>query len=102
MYYGIENVHMYKSEIKKIQTLESQMVKKMLGFDKRTRSTHLLNSIGIEPVEDKLQITKLKFTKRLINNVITGQLLRHQQNNDKNNKFVNEKNIFIVNFIIFF
>jgi hypothetical protein len=31
MYYGIENGHMYKSEIKKIKTLESQMVKQMLG-----------------------------------------------------------------------
>jgi hypothetical protein len=65
-------------------------IRKFVAFDKRTRSTHLLNSIGIEPVEDKLQITKLKFAKPLINNVITGQILRHQQNKDKNNKFVNE------------
>jgi endonuclease/exonuclease/phosphatase family metal-dependent hydrolase len=90
MYYGIENVNMFNSEIKKIQTLESQIVKRMLGLDKRTRSTHLLNSIGIEPVEEKLKILKLKFAKRLINNVITGRILQHQIINDKNNKFVKE------------
>jgi hypothetical protein len=90
MYYGIDNIQLFKNEIKKIQVLESQIVKRMLGFDKKTRSTQLLNSVGIESVEEKLKISKLKFAKRIINNKITGQIFEHQRTNDKSNKFVGE------------
>jgi hypothetical protein len=31
IYYGLENIYLFKTEIKKIQSLESQIVKKMLG-----------------------------------------------------------------------
>jgi len=75
IYYGLENVYLYKTEIKKIQSLESQIVKRMLNVEKRTKSTNLLYSVGIEPVEEKTKTSKLKFAIRLLNNNTTRQII---------------------------
>jgi hypothetical protein len=77
LYYGIENIYLHKNEINKIQTLESQIVKQMLGVEKRTRSTQLLNSIGVEPVAEKIKVIKLGFVKRLFKKKLSSQIFEY-------------------------
>jgi hypothetical protein len=64
----------------------------MLGVEKRTKSTNLLYSVGVEPVEEKIKILKLNFANRILSNNLTSQILKYTLINDKNNKFVSEIN----------
>jgi len=90
IYYGLENIYLFKTEKRKIQLLESNIVKKMLGVKKRTKSTNLLYSVGVEQVEEKVKILKLRFANRILSNNLTSQILNHTLINDKKNKFVSE------------
>jgi hypothetical protein len=90
LYYGIENIYLHKNEINKMQTLESQLIKKMLGVEKRTRSTQLLNSVGVEPVVEKLKVIKLGFVKRLFKNKLSSQIFEYLKSSERENKFIVE------------
>jgi hypothetical protein len=62
----------------------------MLGVEKRKKSANLLYSVGVEPVEEKVKILKLKFASRILSNNLTGQILNYTLINDKKNKFASE------------
>ena len=90
-YYGLENLTITKTDIKKLQTLEGNMIKKMLGISKRTHTTQLLYALGVEPVEIKLKNNKINFAKRLLENEYTANLfntLREKQ--ASSNKLIKE------------
>jgi sporulation protein YlmC with PRC-barrel domain len=73
-YYGLENVYPSKSDIKKVQTMEAKMIKRMLGLSTRTKNTHLLYALNIEPVEFKFNKLKINFFRRLLTNEYTHKI----------------------------
>ncbi len=52
----------------------------MLSVEKRT--TNLLYSVGVEPVEEKVKILKPKFANRMLSNNLTSQVLNYTLIND--------------------
>ena len=95
IYYGLENLHLTKTELRKIQTMEAIMVKSMIGYKKRTRTTNLLHAIGIEPVARKYKIMRLNFMKRLLGNEYTFKIVKTIERENENNKYVKETKEYI-------
>ena len=63
--------------------MEGIILKRMIGVNKRTRTTNLLYALGIEPVEMKIKKIKMNFAKRLFENKFTkkDQFNRLKTNN---------------------
>ena len=89
-YYGLENISMSETDIKKMQKMENNMIKRTLNISARTRSKNLLYAMSIEPVEIKLKMLKLKFVKRILANEFTKKIFLSNKHNDENNNFVKE------------
>jgi hypothetical protein len=47
----MENVILRKNEIKQVQTIEADMVKRSLKLSYLTRNTKILHALNIEPIE---------------------------------------------------
>ena len=62
-YYGLENITMSETDIKEMQKMESNMIKRTINVSPRTRSKSLFYAMSIEPFEIKLKMLKLKFLK---------------------------------------
>jgi hypothetical protein len=86
IYYGLENVYPSKSDIKKVQTMEAKMIKRMLGLSTRTKNTHLLYALNIEPVEFKFNKLKINFFRRLLENEYTKRVVTIMGGMDLNNE----------------
>lgn len=69
--YGIENINLRKTELKKLQTIEATLIKRSLGLSNRTRNTNLLYALNIEPMDLRVKLSKLKFILRLMQNEYT-------------------------------
>ncbi|RNA22389.1 hypothetical protein BpHYR1_040708, partial [Brachionus plicatilis] len=79
--YGLENYVLSREQLKKIQTTEATMIKKMLNLKKTSRTTNLLLALGLEKIENKLLKEKLAFVKRLLSNKLSFGLFREIENN---------------------
>ena len=75
-YYGIENIKLSQTDIKKMQTMEALMIKRLLKFNTRTRNRDLLYALSIEPAEIKIKKLKLNFVKRVLENEFTNRIFR--------------------------
>ena len=75
LYYGMENMVLNKTEAKTIQSLEGILVKRMLNVGKTSRTSQLLRAIKIEPAADKIDVIKLSFYARLVDNQYTKQII---------------------------
>lgn len=73
--YGVENTYLTKAETKKIQTIESCIIKRLFSIKKSCKTTDLLKAISIDKLEDRLKIIKTKYYKRLMDNPFTNQLV---------------------------
>lgn len=94
LYYGLENLKLTEIEIKKLQTTESNIIKRSLGLSNRILSTKLIYSMGLEKSLNRLQKTKIYFFKRLIGNKYTKKVVGaiiEEFKNDQNK--VNPKSI---------
>ncbi|RMZ93192.1 RNA-directed DNA polymerase from mobile element jockey-like [Brachionus plicatilis] len=77
LYYGLDNLVLNKTQIKKLQNLESSLVKAMFLIPKRrTRSTKLLLACKIDKVHDLRFKTKIQFAYRLLQYENTNKLIR--------------------------
>ena len=83
-YYGLENISMSETDIKKMQKMENNMIKRTLNISARTRSKNLLYAISIESVEIKLKMLKLKFVYRIWTNEFTKKIFLSNKHNDEN------------------
>lgn len=75
LHYGIENLTLTATDIKKIQTAEANMIKYSVNVSKRTRSTKLLEAMRIESTSNRVATIKLKFYLRLQNNELTNSII---------------------------
>ena len=91
--YGFENYVLTKEQIKKMQTTEATMIKKMLNLKKTSRTTNLLNALGLEKMENKLIKGKLSFIKRLLNNNLTLGVLKELETKSNQTKDLSKKSI---------
>ncbi|RMZ94723.1 RNA-directed DNA polymerase from mobile element jockey-like, partial [Brachionus plicatilis] len=80
--YGFENYALSREQIRKLQTTEATMIKNMLNLKKSSRTTNLLNALGLEKMETKLLKGKLAFFKRLLPNNLTSAILGEFEKND--------------------
>lgn len=73
--YGIENLTLQKKDVKNIQTIEGTLIKYSYSLSKTTRTTNLLNAVEIDQSSNRIQLIKLKFFLRLLNNDTTRNIL---------------------------
>lgn len=73
--YGLENYVLNKKQIRKLQTTEGTIIKRMLNLNYKSRTTSLLSAIGLEKIELNLKKRKLGFFKRALNNNLTKEII---------------------------
>ena len=66
--YGIEIMKLYETQTRKLQTLESKMVKSMFGVKINKRSTKLLTACNIDTIKNRMTTMKTKMTIRVNKN----------------------------------
>jgi hypothetical protein len=74
LYYGLENMILNKGESKALQTVESSIIKHMLGLRKCAKSTELLYANELEKSDLRLKQLKCNFFIRIIDNSYTKKL----------------------------
>jgi hypothetical protein len=79
MTYGLENLTLNKTELKKLQAAESLIIKKALQLGKFCQSTILMKSVNLESMYDRIIINKLKLLKRLATNNFTMKILTERE-----------------------
>lgn len=103
LHYGLENLTLTKKDLKKIQTIESTLIKNSLNLSKTTRSTKLLMAMNIELAINRISLAKLKFFQRLLRNDVTKNLIEIiSEEYQKSNENVRLKNKSLVGHIIEF
>ena len=78
------------SQKKVISTTEGNAVKGLLGFSRKSRTKHLLGAVGVEPVINKIKISKLNFLESLIKNKYTKTLMNITVTNRSKKSLVDE------------
>jgi len=73
--YGLENVDMSEREAEKLQTFESNIIKRANGLSTRSRSTALIYAHNISPLLITIQKRKIGFILQLMTNEITRAIL---------------------------
>ena len=86
LYYGFEILNFTGQQIKKLQTLESTLLKRMLKLRKTSRSTRLLKALRIETAKDRLLKIKNSFLLQLLKNPFTHKILEELCKNLKTKK----------------
>ena len=90
LYYAIENTSLTKSDLFKIQVIESTMVKRMFGLKKFNKSGLLLRACNIESTKNKYEKIKVQFGRRIMKNEFTKILFETILENDT--KTLDDKN----------
>ncbi len=72
--YGLENFRLSTSELEKLATIETNIMKKMMGITNYCLNTDLMRALGIELTEEKYKIYKLDFVVRIRTNKFTNDL----------------------------
>ena len=73
----IECLYLSSNELKKIQTVEGNIVKRMMNIDKRSKTTSLLYALDIEPIQIRYQKMRCDFLNRIAENPITRHISIH-------------------------
>ena len=90
LYYAIENTSLRKSDLFKIQVIESTMVKRMFGLKKFNKSGLVLRACNIESTKNKYEKIKVQFGRRIMKNEFTKILFETILENDT--KTLDDKN----------
>lgn len=88
--YGLENCTLTNEQIKIIATTEGNILKRMLGIPKTSRTTDLFLSLNMQKAQISILIQKMKFYQRLRNNQYTNQILIELNRSDNKDSFVTE------------
>ena len=75
MLYGCENLILNGGEMKDYAKIESNIVKRMFGIQKRCRTKSLFRAINLESTRDQVIKLKFSFYQRLRKNLFTSLLL---------------------------
>ncbi len=63
--YGMDSVPISKSNIKKLDTTQGNLVKQAIGLSKRAHITELLLSLGINRISDVININVVSLYRRV-------------------------------------
>ena len=63
--YGINTLSVPKKSIQRMETVQGNLIKQSLGLSKRSRSSWLLQALGIEKVEDKIIYNTASLLRRI-------------------------------------
>ena len=80
LYYGLEPIMMNLTERRDVQTLESTIIKHMVGLSKYSKSTELLYAVDMEKTELFLNKSKCSFFIRLLENDYTKKVVDEIEN----------------------
>ncbi|RNA04005.1 hypothetical protein BpHYR1_001296 [Brachionus plicatilis] len=75
LHYGLEPIALNKKEMAALQTTESTIVKNLVGLGKRCKSSELLYASDLEKSEERLNLLKCNFLKRLTKNQFTASMI---------------------------
>ena len=53
--YGMESIMLSQKELKELKTAQCNIIKRVMGINKRSHHTHLLKALGIPPVEEVIK-----------------------------------------------
>lgn len=76
LYYGIDNMILNKANKKELKKTEGAIIKDSMGIHHRTRTTPLLNALGISTTEDNVIKIKTNLFMRLLNNEYVSELIK--------------------------
>ena len=76
--YGCEVIDLKAKDISALQTAEGNIVKRILGLHKTSRTTSLLYALNIEPIHGRYSISQIDMIKRIINNPVTRDICIYQ------------------------
>jgi exonuclease III len=71
--YGLDSMHVSKSDIKRLDSCQSSFIKRILGFKQRSHHSHLLNAVNVNGIEQYIKRNTVSLWKRAFS---TNTLLR--------------------------
>jgi len=74
--YGLENLNLNIGETDRVNTFEKAIIKKSLKFAHFHHSDHLLDALKINSIEEKINVIKMSFIGRLLNNNCTREFTK--------------------------
>ena len=74
LYYGVETLVLNKCQRKKMQKIESTVVKRLLGISSYSKSTELIYAVQTEKSGKRLDTLKAGFFERILKNNFTRTL----------------------------
>jgi hypothetical protein len=83
LHYGIENIKMNLTAKRKIQTIEANIIKNINNMPRTFKTTYLINAMNIEAVENKINVSKLSFIKRLLKNKLSREIIENKLKDKK-------------------
>lgn len=89
LYYGIENLSINKTELKKIHSCEGILIKKAFGLPKTMHHTSIMNSYGYDPSNIAIAKRKLNFYVQLMKNNLTASIIEKRGQEDDSNMMFN-------------
>ena len=63
--YGMESIQLSKSNIKELKTTQGNIIKRVMGINKRSHNSDLLKALSIPSIEDLIQINCLRLYKNV-------------------------------------
>jgi len=64
--YGSDCISISKSKVKEMESLQGKLLKSCLGFDKRCRSTPLLEALNVSRISDCIMFSNASLMKRIM------------------------------------
>ena len=80
LHYGLENLVLNATEKKKLQIIESTLIKRSVGLTKKAQTDTLLIAMNIEKFYDRLRLAKVSFMDRLNKNKYTSEICSNMCN----------------------
>ena len=74
--YGIENLNLKTGELSRLTNLEKSLLKRSLKFAPFHHSDHLLDALKINSMDEKIQVIKISFYIRILNNNYTKEFTK--------------------------
>lgn len=84
MVYGLENVSLTKKDTNDLKVVEGKILKRALSLSKYSSTTAVQQALGLGTTEDTLNLQRLKFFLRLLENAVTHAILNNQLKDAKN------------------
>ena len=90
LFYGLECFSLSKTDLLMFKRFEGNIVKKILGIPKKSKSSSLFNALKIEQFSIKFKVLKLNFYSRLCENEYTKLILNELEKTFVKNDFISE------------